>query len=105
MGEIKLVVSATQKPAPHPFYGDSYERGLDPWHEDAFPDEFKDVAQNHGERKEGWFLLDGFDNPICFIPDGTPVEEPTFEQAKEILEGWTDADWQKLQEAFGNEKL
>jgi len=46
----------------------SYERGLDPWHEDAFPEEFK-YAGSRGKRKEGWFGLDVWGNAIGFIPD------------------------------------
>ena len=68
-----MKTSSTQKPLPHPFYGDSCERGLDPWHRDAFPNEFKASAPNQGERREGWYLLDGFKNEIGFIPDGTEL--------------------------------
>lgn len=57
------------RPPPHPFYGDSWERGLSPWHKDAFPDEFKSAAPEQAERKEGWFLLDAYGNSIGFIPD------------------------------------
>jgi hypothetical protein len=78
-------VSERVRPAPHPFYGDSYERGLDPWHRDAFAgipgaqeaiDEGRvidigvNAAEHKGERKGGWFLLDGFGNAIGFVPDG-----------------------------------
>ena len=70
-----MIVSDTQKPPAHPFYGDSWERGLDPWHEDAFPDEFKDqiraMAGGQQPRQSGWFLLDGYGNAIGFIQDGT----------------------------------
>ncbi len=65
-----MIVGPTQKPPPHPFYGDSYERGLDPWNEEAFPDEFKDHAPHKGKREGGWFLIDGFGNQIGFYPDG-----------------------------------
>ena len=66
-----MKTSKTQKPPPHIFYGDNYERGLDPWHEDAFPDELKYSALSTGKRSEGWFLLDAWKNPIGFTPDGT----------------------------------
>lgn len=46
-----------------------WERSLDPWHQDAFPDEFKDKAPNKGKRKEGWMALDWCGNPIGFLPD------------------------------------
>lgn len=48
---------------------DKWERGLDPWHRDAFPDEFK-YAGTTGKRKGGWFGLDWCGNAIVFIPDG-----------------------------------
>jgi hypothetical protein len=69
----KLIISAEVKPPPHPFYGDSWERDLDPWHEDAFPEGFKHGG-TVGPRKSGWFLVDGYDNSIGFIEDGTEVE-------------------------------
>lgn len=50
-----------------------FERGLDPWHSDAFPDKFKFVGKT-GERKEGWFAIDGYGNAIGFIPDGAEVK-------------------------------
>lgn len=77
-----------QKPPPHPFYGDSYERGKDPWHVDAFkgvPGAAEAIAEgrvlnvgddsgiNSGKRSEGWFLLDGWGNAIGFVPDGTEM--------------------------------
>lgn len=62
------IIDANHKPAPHPFYGDSWERGVDPWHADAFPDEFKH-AGTKGPRKQGWFLVDGHGNAIGFVPD------------------------------------
>lgn len=62
-----------QKPKPHSFYGDSYERGVDPWHRDAAPDEFKDRFPNQGVRKEGWFLMDAWGNEIGWVPDGTEI--------------------------------
>lgn len=79
----KITVSATQKPPPHPFYGDSYERGKDPWHKDAFPPEFQnpDVVITLGRippptqtRLEGWFLIDGCGNAIGFWRDGEEIE-------------------------------
>lgn len=69
--DVVNVVSETQKPPPHCFYGDSYERGEDPWHRDAFPEEFQDAAPNQGKRSGGWFLVDAFGNQIGFVPDGT----------------------------------
>ena len=68
-----MTISENQKPPPHPFYGDSYERGLDPWHEDAFPDDLRVKGLNIGQRKSGWFLNDDFGNAIQFIADGTEL--------------------------------
>lgn len=66
------VVSETQKPNSHPFYGDSWERGLDPWHSDAFAG--LDINPGTtGTRRGGWFLVDGHGNYIGFVPDGTPL--------------------------------
>lgn len=68
------MVGPDQKPDPHPFYGDSYERGVDPWHADAFigtPGEGR--IGNTGERRGGWFLLDGYGTEIGWVPDGTPI--------------------------------
>lgn len=78
MNNEAKVVGPNQRPAPHPFYGDSYERGLDPWHADAFKGLEEQLGQNpgtQGERKGGWFLLDGFGNAIGWTPDGAPVDE------------------------------
>jgi hypothetical protein len=74
---MTITTSDAVRPPAHPFYGDSYERGLDPWHVDAAPKEFgldQDPAWNRGERKGGWFLLDAWGQEIGFIPDGTVFE-------------------------------
>lgn len=71
-------VGPDQRPEQHPFYGDSYERGLDPWHADAFRGLEGELGCNPGitgERKSGWFLLDGHGNVIGFVPDGTPIPQ------------------------------
>ena len=72
----KIIISESVAP---PLRGCSslhcWERGLDPWHKDAFLAEFKGHAPNQEERKGGWFGLDGFGNPITFVPDGTEIEE------------------------------
>ena len=56
-----------------PFYADHLERGLDPFHEDAFPDEFR-CAGNKGKRRNGWFLVDSSGNQIGFVPDSDYAE-------------------------------
>jgi len=79
------VTSKYQKPEPHLFYGDNYERGLDPFHKDAAPDEFKDTEFfSGGKRNEGWFLLDTWGNQVGFYPDGTPIK-PLESKAEEVV--------------------
>lgn len=52
-----------------------WERSLDPWHRDAFPDEFKEVApRQEAERREGWIALDWVGNPLVFVADGEEVK-------------------------------
>ena len=52
-----------------------WERGLDPWHRDAFPDELKPQIRFTGKRREGWFGLDWCGNAIVFIPDGLIMKD------------------------------
>lgn len=71
------IVGPNQKPTPHPFYGDSFERGKDPFHADAFKGPEVKLGYNPGStgpRREGWFLIDGAGNAIGFTPDGTVIE-------------------------------
>lgn len=71
---MKITIGPNRKPPASHLYGDNYERGLDPWHADAFPDEYRALAPiRGGKRREGWFLLDGWGNPIGFYPDGCVV--------------------------------
>lgn len=51
-----------------------WERGLDPWHKDAFPVELQKQAPHQGERRSGWYGLDWCGNVIAFIADGTQVQ-------------------------------
>lgn len=70
----KIITSETQEPVITKGYiPTNYERGLDPFHRDAAPAEFKDSFKD-GERLAGWFALDWAGNPIGFIPDGTEFE-------------------------------
>lgn len=69
-----MPTSETQKPLKKYYGVCEWERSLDPWHADAFPDEFKDHFRKHGsqgERKSGWMGCDWCGNPLIFIPDGT----------------------------------
>ena len=45
-----------------------WERGLDPWHADAFPSEFRHAGTT-GERRAGWLGLDWVGNAIIFVAD------------------------------------
>ena len=74
--EASMKYTTSEKLRPPPtWYGDEYERSLDPWHRDAFPSELAHAAPNQATpRKSGWMALDGIGNPIGFFPDGTDVE-------------------------------
>jgi hypothetical protein len=71
--EYRVLTSETVKPKPHPQYGDNYERGLDPWHVDSYPKEFRHLGTT-GPRRSGWFLMTKDGSAIAFVADGTPVE-------------------------------
>jgi hypothetical protein len=66
--------SENQKPVGHFMSVVEWDRSLDPWHADAFPDELKHAGTT-GERKAGWMGYDWCGNPIVFIPDGTEVKD------------------------------
>lgn len=71
---MKYTTSEQLRPPPT-WYGDEYERSLDPWHRDAFPTGLEEAAPNQTyPRKSGWMALDGVGNAIGFFPDGTEVE-------------------------------
>lgn len=54
----------------------SWERGLDPWHRDAFPEDLQpQIPPATGKRKGGWYALDYWKNEIGFVADGTVWEE------------------------------
>lgn len=68
-------VSETQKPEPR---GDvtEWERGLDPWHADAFKGTPMEGTVNRtGERQSGWYGLDWCGNVISWVPDGAETEQ------------------------------
>lgn len=71
-----MLVDKDHPPTYIPDYADHYERGLDPWHRDAFPDEFKNRAPNQEEtRSGGWFLVDWCGNQIGWVPDGVEFDK------------------------------
>lgn len=45
-----------------------WEKGFDPFHADAFLDKFKHAGVT-GARRDGWFALDAFGNPIGWQPN------------------------------------
>lgn len=65
-----MIITTGKKPPTGGLIYD-WERGLDPWHCDAFPDELKDQALHSGNRTTGWFGLDWCGNQIVFAPDGS----------------------------------
>ncbi len=76
---MKITVSDTVKPPPHSFYGDSWERGSDPFHENCFQGFSEDIvdqirAINPGPQIGGWFLLDAYGQEIGFVKDRTIYE-------------------------------
>lgn len=72
-----MTTSETQRPPEHPFYGDNYKRGMDPFHPRCFPEDIRgQIDQIYpGPQRAGWFLLDAYGNEIAFIPDGTQYAE------------------------------
>lgn len=69
-----MLTGPNQKP-PDSSFGEWTHRGLDPWHTDAFPLEFKHCAPHHDAlRGSGWFLADAWGNEIGFCLDGTYYE-------------------------------
>ena len=72
-----MITSPTQQP-PMDLMGGCihyWERAPDPWHRDAFPDQFKPFAPNTRSRRWGWLAIDGVENPIGWIPDGTEFKD------------------------------
>lgn len=67
------VVSETVPPTDDPA---RWERGLSPWHRDAFPVELADQALEQGDRQAGWYELDWCGNLIGWVPDGAVIENP-----------------------------
>lgn len=69
---MPIITSETQEPPldKMPGWVERFERDLDPWHEGAFPPEFKEAGTG-GDRRAGWMALDHWGNPVGFIPDGT----------------------------------
>lgn len=68
-----MITSETQKPKKEYYGVVEWERSLDPWHADAFPNEYK-FAGTTGERKAGWMGYDWCGNPLIFLADGTDEE-------------------------------
>lgn len=67
-------ISETVQPPPNVFT-DSFERGPDPWHADAFKGTGFESAGTVGERRMGWYYIDWCGNVVGWVPDGTVMEE------------------------------
>lgn len=72
---MRYVVSEYSTPRLKPPFQNmvcSYERGLDPWHKDAFKGipEVEGLIGSGGVRKSGWYALDWCGNIIGFFADG-----------------------------------
>lgn len=72
--ELELV-TPDKKPPVGGFGGSihDWERSLDPWHVDAFPDRLKWAAIRSGARRNGWMALDAFGTQIAFVADGDRI--------------------------------
>lgn len=72
-----LVVSETQQPAPLSWV-DHWERGLDPWHADAFNGTpLEGAFAREKIRKTGWYAIDWCGNVVGFVADGAVITEIT----------------------------
>ena len=71
---MKYKTSDKLRPPPHVFYGDSFERGNDPWHNKGLVGTPAEGMGNTGPIRSGWFLLDAWKNQIGFVADGTEYE-------------------------------
>lgn len=74
-----MIVSETQPPPISAMFADTVERGLDPWHPDAFkgiPGMVEDMKHNGGTRASGWFFVDWCGNYVGFVADGTEIVDP-----------------------------
>lgn len=84
-----MIISKDKKPPVGGMGGSihDWERGMSPWHVDAFrgtglTDKQLDGAicvgvaagVERGVRQEGWFALDGAGNQIAFLPDGYEID-------------------------------
>lgn len=73
---MKYTVNENVPPRGNYFGGSvsAWVRGIDPFHADALPPEFRHTG-NQGERERGWFGLDYWGNRITFVADGTELED------------------------------
>lgn len=70
----KIIINVAIKPPLGGMGGSihDWEKSLDPFHKDAFPNEFKQVGTD-GERANGWMALDWCGNAIGFVSDGAEM--------------------------------
>lgn len=81
---LYITTSETQKPPPAIYYcsGHDWERGLDPWHKDAFKGLDNDIQVkivDSGKRKGGWYLLDYYGHQIAFVEDGSKFSRTKYD--------------------------
>jgi hypothetical protein len=93
-----MIVNETQKPPTGGMGGSVHDwhRGLDPWHEDAFPgDTPKPDRLSKGQRKGGWYALDAYGNEIGFVADGEYIAEK-IRIKKSPTADTRSCDWSKV---------
>ena len=66
-----MLTSETQRPKPHPTYGDKWKRGCDNPKPGEVPTSWWGRSTNL--LKEGWIVIDEFGIVLAFVPDGTEV--------------------------------
>jgi hypothetical protein len=54
-----------------------WERGMDPWHPDAFRgiEELEPLPRCESPRASGWFEVDWCGNEVGWLPDGTVIRD------------------------------
>lgn len=85
-----MIVTETQSPPEQPLWIDHWERGLDPWHADAFKGTGVDIGTT-GERAKGWYAVDWCGNVIGFVADGTEVKDEPPSVMASVVVAFVDA--------------
>ena len=69
-----MTTSPTQRPPAHQCVAD-WERGVDPWHADAFVGTPGETYGAKEPRKSGWLAIEWTGNVLGFVADGTEYKE------------------------------